>query len=1099
MMHSQVNMSNLVGEQIAHYQIQALLGQGRIGTVYQAIDLENQSLVALKVVSLHLTQSPEFRRRFLQEVQAIPSLEHPSIVKVYEAGIDTEQDILYMTMDYVTERSLMAYLQQIKYRGESISPGEALLIGAQVAEALGYAHQKGVLHRDIRPNIVLFKLDDDSHEIGGQARRAMISDFALASVLDEEPEPFAAALPYLSPEQCLKRGMDGRSDIYSLGILLYQLLTDQLPFAVDSLDDAIQKHQYQDPPPIRQLRPALSQAVEDVIMKALSKRPDDRYQTGEEMAEALRRAFSSLPASLAASAPGDEIGSVLTVYESPDLLASHWSSDEDRVTITQDVPYHLNRQIVTIGRSENNDIPLAATNVTRRHAQLERTDSGWQIRDLGSRNGTYLDGHPLLPDIPEEWLSHQTLRIGPYYLHLQEGKGFAVTAQPFRAMVTPNEVDVRIGQQRELQVTVINQGTTTEDFQIQIDRLPSAWVTAPKEPLRIRAGERATASIMIHPPLSSDIITGKSRYLVIVCALKTELEEIFIPGIVDVCPAEDVFSIDMSPTEFVGKGSCQLLICNEGVNDATYTIVGHNPDEAIRFGEWRLRQEAAAERRPAGSPRPRKPSTSLGRFPLIRQLQSGPQRAFRSLANMPRTALNRILPGLGSMLRIDGLGRKATQAVGSKTGDVVKRAPRIDHQKYDEIFYAGQLRTRVNVAAGQQREVNLSLAPRKRSLLGRHNKTLPFQLQVSSVSGERQSSAGQLSVKPRIRTQWPVAMIALLLLLACILSSAIYIATLNQTVAAAIRTPRDVDGDGLSNLSELYLHKTDPNVADTDEDGLSDGQEIDQDLSATNPDTDNDGLLDGQEQEWNTDPKAYDTDGDELSDSLEVRVLNTDPLAPNVAPFIVVTTPTPLPQATPVPAPTLPPVPTPSTREMSFSSIAAEDGFVGQELGVGGLAISEGESIQVGDDVSDGRQFKGFLSFDTSPIPDDAIIKSVELRLRRSGSAGTPNNLGQIHVDIAPARGFSNDLALESDDFSAAAAIVNVSVLSETSSNGAWSMGFLSEASASAVNRKDTTQFRIYFTLPTDDNGDRDWLNFSSGDHPTALYQPQLVVTYELP
>jgi len=451
------------------------------------------------------------------------------------------------------------------------------------------------------------------------------------------------------------------------------------------------------------------------------------------------------------------------------------------------------------------------------------------------------------------------------------------------------------------------------------------------------------------------------------------------------------------------------------------------------------------------------------------------------------------------MLRIDGLGKQATKAIGSETATADRRGPKIDYRKYDEVIYAGQLRTRVNVAAGQQREVNLTVAPRKRSLLGRQNQTLPFQVQVSSASGERQSQAGQLSVKPRIRTQWPVAMVVLLVLLACLLSSAIYVATLNQTLAAMLTTPRDVDGDGLSNLAEVYLYKTDPNIADTDRDGLPDGYEIEENLSATNPDTDNDGLLDGQEQDWNTDPRIYDTDGDELSDSLEVRVLNTDPLKSNTFPIILAKTPTPLPQATPQPAPPSPPTPTPSSREMTFTSSASEDGFVGQEVGVGGLAISDGESIQIGDDIEAGRQFKGFLSFDTSTIPDDAVIQAVELRLRRSGSAGTPYNLGQIHVDIAPTEGFNNNPALESDDFDAAAAIVNATTLSENDTNGTWSTGFLSETDANAINRQGVSQFRLYFTLPNDGNGDRDWIDFNSGDHPTASFHPQLIVTYETP
>jgi serine/threonine protein kinase len=1119
-------MSNLVGQQIAHYQILALLGEGRIGTVYQAIDLKDRISVALKVVSLHLTHQVAFRRRFLQEVQAIPTLDHPSIIKVHEAGVDTEQDILYMTMDYVTERSLLAYMQQLEFRDEQMRPGEGLLIAADVADALGYAHQKGVLHRDIRPNVILFKLeaeaggkDTSRSTIGGLPRRAVIGDFALASVLEEETEPFAPALPYMSPEQCLKKEMDGRSDLYSLGILLYQLLTRQLPFSVETMDDAIRQHQFEDPIPPRQIRPDLPQVVEDVIMKAIAKRPDDRYQTGMEMAEALRRSAVSLPESLAVPLPQDEISSVQTLFEAPEQLAlqaSNWSSDEDRVTITQDVPYRLNRQIVTIGRSESNDITLPAPGVTRRHAQLERTATGWQIRDLGSKNGTFLDGLPLLPDIPEEWLSQQTLRIGPYFLQLHEGKGFALAVRPFDVLVTPDEIEVRPGQQTELQVTVLNHGAESVAFEIEVERIPPGWVTAPEEPLRVRAGHQATATIAIHPPLSSDVIPGRNRYLVNVRALKSEqgvrspLEEMAIPGIVNVISAQDLFSMEMFPTELQGKGRIQLQIRNEGIAEATYAIVGRDADEALRFGEWRSREEAAGEtRRPAGPQRGRARSGSslLQRLPGVRRLQSAPRTAFRRLLNAPRVALNRILPGLGSMVRLERVGQQVTGGARRKVtaSAATPTSPPLDRRRYDHVIYPGHLRTRVKVSAGQEKESNFSLAPKKRPWLGRHDRTLAFQIQASTVNGtaaaagQRHSVEGQVHVKPRIRTQWPVGIILLLLLLGCALSAYVYTVAFNETLAKMLTTPGDIDGDGLSNLAEVYVHKTDPNLADSDQDGLTDDQEIKLNLSPINSDTDNDGLLDGAEVTLGSNPRIFDTDGDGLSDSLEVRALNTDPLTVDLLPIVLAATPTPLVQATPQPAPTPLPTPTPSSMKASFSSLASEDGFVGQEEDISGLAVSDGESIQVGDDISAGRQFKGFLSFDTASIPDNAIILSAEVRLRRSGSAGIPYNLGQIHVDIAPKGGFSGDLSLGIGDFAASVASINVATLSETNSNGTWSMALLDEAGVNALDRQGVTQFRLYFTLPNDGNGDRDWINFSAGDHPTDSFHPQLIVQYELP
>ena len=197
----------MVGQQISHYQIKALLGQGRIGNVYQAVDLEDFSLVAIKVIHLHLTEESGIRRRFLQEVNAIPRLDHPSIVKVHEAGIDTDQNILYMTMDYLTGRSLTSYLRQLQFNNKQLDLGDALIIVAQIAEALDYAHQKGLIHRDIRPTVILFRTDDKPQESHNLPGRAVIGDFALETILAIEKEPFAPSMPYLSPEAFLDRPM----------------------------------------------------------------------------------------------------------------------------------------------------------------------------------------------------------------------------------------------------------------------------------------------------------------------------------------------------------------------------------------------------------------------------------------------------------------------------------------------------------------------------------------------------------------------------------------------------------------------------------------------------------------------------------------------------------------------------------------------------------------------------------------------------------------------------------------------------------------------------------------------------------------------------
>ena len=595
---SNQNTMNLIGQQIAHYQIKALLGQGRIGTVYQAVDLEDQSPVALKVVSLDLTEQPEFRQRFLSEVRALPRLEHPAIVKIQEAGIDTEQDILYLTMEYVTGRNLSAYLQQLHWKGDGLRLGESLLIVAQIAEALNYAHLKGVLHQDIRPNVILFKVVGPGQESADLSSRAMIGDFALSSLLDAEKDVFKPSLPYMSPERCLRREVDGRSDIYALGILLYELITGQRPFQVETLDEAIRAHTQRDPIPPTQLRPELPPRVETIILKAMAKRASERYQTAADLAQALRDTVAALPETLGVMRKEDDVRSIDTQVESAAELAMHisqWTSHEDRLSITQDLPRLLNRRIITIGRSEDNDIALSAPSITRRHAQLERTATGWQVRDLGSRNGTFLDGTALLPNIPTELLSHQVLRIGPYYLQLQPGKGYAETLRPFDVFVNPTEIETAPGRQRSVQVTITNQTTALEEYALTVERLPADWVTVPQGPVRLNPGEQATLDVQIRLPANGAVTLGRQQYLMVVNSLVAYQEMIAAPGTLNVQAAADEFSLSLQPTRLTGRGDCELLVRNEGSVVQLYTINGRSPDDAIIFTEWRSRAYPAPQ------------------------------------------------------------------------------------------------------------------------------------------------------------------------------------------------------------------------------------------------------------------------------------------------------------------------------------------------------------------------------------------------------------------------------------------------------------------------------------------------------------------------
>lgn len=286
-----------------------------MGSVYRAYDMNLARPVALKVMHPHLTRQPEFQQRFLQEAQAAARLSHPNIVDIYHFG--RKQDLLYMAIEYVDGDSLGAYIGYLYRNNQIIRLDETLDLLAQVADGLDYAHRQGVVHRDIKPDNILIKVQEHPEHEGLSVMRAVVTDFGLAKLreggIQTVTGTLMGTLAYMSPEQCVGEALDGRSDIYSLGVVLYQLTTGRLPFNIKSPTDAILKHMQEDPPPPRELRPGLPLEVERIIGRALAKKPAGRFKTAGQMAAALRAAAVNASGQVAPFENTETVVSIVTV------------------------------------------------------------------------------------------------------------------------------------------------------------------------------------------------------------------------------------------------------------------------------------------------------------------------------------------------------------------------------------------------------------------------------------------------------------------------------------------------------------------------------------------------------------------------------------------------------------------------------------------------------------------------------------------------------------------------------------------------------------------------------------------------------------------
>ncbi len=824
-------MEQLVGQTLDRYKILKLLGEGGMGAVFKARDLTLQRDVAIKVMHAQFARQPDFQERFLQEARTAARLDHPSVVQVFDFG--SSKSYLYIVMEFIPGANLKDLLKGLSEKGKWILLNEGLEIIKQVALALDYAHRQGVLHRDIKPaNIML-----EPEPSGNLPYRPVLTDLGLAKLLEGglvTREGTSMGTPaYMSPEQALGQKTDARSDVYSLGILLFELSIGRLPFPVKTITEAIRYHTQEAPPSPRSFRPDLPLKLETVILKALEKNPADRFSSAADLANSLDIISPDVTEIAESTIAIGGAVSLMTQYQEslveargPSILRDFPETpaelSRDRIQImmkdktTRSIDFKSGG--MTIGRDENNDIVIDDPRSSRQHARIEFDGSNYKVFDLDSTNGTYLSNARLLPGVPEIWMPETALRIGSCWFRLirsTKPTGPSTAAVKFDpSMVRSSAGEGRVGVFLEsynlaadpgtattTTIILLNQGPVVDHFKINIEGIPSQWVPSTPPLIQLMPGQQQDVQLTIRPPRAPHSRAGRYPITLRVSSQDDPKQSAEVKATLTVA-AYSEFTSNLHPQRVRSGKNAQITINNQGNTQAAFSLDFKDRADELNFKPPRIQLQV-----PEG------------------------QSAVAEFQAVPR---NRRIFGGEQILPFTTQVISAEEKIQTHSGELLSRAL-IPMWVIPVVIFlciilasAGGLYYRgvVNSKATEQAFINGQTA----------TAAALIDLSVQQTLAANQASRGTATA-----------------------------------LAETAMAEGDDDGDGLSNLKENTLG-TDPNNPDTDGDGLSDGLEVNQfGTQPTNQDSDGDTLKDGQEvNELNTSPINPDTDGDSLNDGVEV-------------------------------------------------------------------------------------------------------------------------------------------------------------------------------------------------------------------------------------
>jgi serine/threonine protein kinase/predicted secreted protein len=886
-------MQELVGQSLNRYKILELLGEGGMGAVYKAHDVTLQRDVAIKILHPHYARQGDFQERFLQEARTAARLDHPGIVQIYDFGkadFGPDPALLYIVMEFIPGDNLQKMLRDLRGQGKWILLSEAVGIIRQVSMALDYAHRQGVLHRDIKPANIMLEPEPSSELL----YRPVLTDLGLAKLAGGAAitqEGASMGTPaYMSPEQAMGKKVDARSDVYSLGVLLYELATGQLPFPARTISDAIKYHVQTPPPPARSVRPDLPEKLERLILQTMSKDPGDRLASAAVMAEALKIITLTI-APVGSTVVSRESTlqanvSLFTQYQQS-LIEPRGPSVLDEFPAPSDPTQdHIqilaqgktSRSIIpsgapmTIGRDQSNDISIDDIKISRQHACIEFDGVNYTIQDLNSANGTFLSNTRLVPGIPEIWTPDKALRLGDTWLRLHRAQtpgiakssamsapaGVLSTQIDMSRVVTSSkysggqwrvgiftetaQINVEPGKNSAISIVLINQGATVDHFKISVTGVPAPWVSVPPTPPQLVPGDQQEITITFHPPRDPHSRAG--RYPISISAISQNDPGEFAEFKANLTvSAFSRFSSEIHPQKLRTGQIGHIAIKNLGNTQESFALSWKDRGDELAFEPTRSQVRI-----------------SEGKQAVVE---------FRATSNHKRWIGGEKTHSFSVQVSLAG------EQPQEHSGEVVSRAL-FPTWAPPMLFFLcilltgglGLLYTSIDSRATQATRTSIA-------------KQTQIALSFQQTDQAFTATADYLIVASQ--------------------------ATNQALTATAGWLVSDDDRDGLSNEKELEIG-TLPDKRDTDEDGLDDGEEVNnRNTDPLDSDSDDDGLKDSDEVSRGIDPLNPDTDGDGTPDPLDPAPAQKPTDTPKPSP-----TPSPSPSITPPPAPSITPSPTSS-------------------------------------------------------------------------------------------------------------------------------------------------------------------------------------------